>query len=88
MENRKYKFINPCDTSDATPEISEIPEKITRGRGRPRKNLPVCNKEKKPVGRPKKYEHRYTHKRISCDEYDRLKKIEEKYLKIIMEINI
>ena len=60
-------------------------ENIKRGRGRPR-TKPI--KEKQSVGRPKKYDHRYPHRRITHDEYKRLKTIERKYLKIIEEINI
>jgi len=53
---------------------------VKRGRGRPKKvSSPV---EKLPVGRPKKYEHRYLTKNISYKEYEKLKEIEKKFCEL------
>jgi len=70
----------------------EVTQSIKKKAGRPRKYPPVEKKPKRekkppvvkgPIGRPKKYEHRYSKKYITYEEYDRLREIEQKYLKII-----
>lgn len=90
------------DNNEVSQDIKIIENKTIetkRGRGRPRKNFKVKEtkvkvkknvevKEKKPLGRPKKYDHRYSQKRVTYEEYDRLKKIEQKYLKIIEDLVI
>ena len=58
-----------------------------RGRGRPRKDSPPVIKEKKKMGRPRKYDegyHNHTFPRVLVDrkEYSRLLEIEKKYLEI------
>ena len=62
-------------------------EVIKRGRGRPKKNSPPVIKEKKKMGRPRKYEegyHNHTFVKVLVDrqEYHRLLEIEKKYLEI------
>lgn len=55
---------------------------IKRGRGRPKKDKPVV--EKKPKGRPKKYEggyikHRYASIHVKRTEYEELLDIKRRY---------
>ena len=62
-------------------------EVIKRPRGRPKKNSPPIIKEKKKMGRPRKYEegyHNHTFVKVLVDrqEYHRLLEIEKKYLEI------
>ena len=62
-------------------------EVIKRPRGRPKKNSPPVIKEKKKMGRPRKYEegyHNHTFVKVLVDrqEYHRLLEIEKKYLEI------
>ena len=62
-------------------------EVVKRGRGRPKKNSPPVIKEKKKMGRPRKYEegyHNHTFVKVLVDrqEYHRLLEIEKKYLEI------
>ena len=62
-------------------------EVIKRPRGRPKKNSPPVIKEKKKMGRPRKYEegyHNHTFVKVLVDrqEYRRLLEIEKKYLEI------
>ena len=62
-------------------------EVIKRPRGRPKKNSPPVIKEKKKMGRPRKYEegyHNHTFVKVLVDrqEYYRLLEIEKKYLEI------
>ena len=58
-----------------------------RGRGRPKKNSPPVIKEKKKMGRPRKYQegyHNHTFAKVLVDrnEYYKLLEIEKKYLEI------
>ena len=62
-------------------------EVVKRGRGRPRKDAPPVIKEKKKMGRPRKYEegyHNHTFAKVLVDrnEYYKLLEIEKKYLEI------
>ena len=62
-------------------------EVVKRPRGRPKKNAPPVIKEKKKMGRPRKYEEGYndhTFVKVLVDrkEYYRLLEIEKKYLDI------
>ena len=62
-------------------------EVVKRPRGRPKKNSPPVIKEKKKMGRPRKYEEGYndhTFAKVLVDrkEYYRLLEIEKKYLAI------
>ena len=77
-------------------EINNEINQVKRGRGRPKKGEVVIKLQKKPVGRPKKYEegyveHRYTKQYIERSRYKELLEIEQKYnelLNIIQNKNI